>query len=105
MQAASTSSNFGNGSVSSTGVSSNMALQGNGFFVVKNASGTDYTRSGDFTVNSLGQLTTPGGELVMGYPAANGVVSTSGALSPISSQSGKHCARRGQHYLPDEYQP
>jgi flagellar hook protein FlgE len=84
VQAAGTSSNFSNGSVSSTGVASNMALQGNGFFVVQNGTQTDYTRSGDFTVNSLGQLTTPDGELVMGYPAVNGVVSTSGALAPIS---------------------
>jgi flagellar hook protein FlgE len=84
VQAAGTSSNFSNGSVTSTGVASNMALQGNGFFVVQNGTQTDYTRSGDFTVNSLGQLTTQDGELVMGYPAVNGVVSTSGALAPIS---------------------
>jgi flagellar hook protein FlgE len=84
VQAAGTSSNFSNGSVSTTGVSSNMALQGNGFFVVQNGTQTDYTRSGDFTVNSLGQLTTTNGELVMGYPAVNGVVSTSEALAPIS---------------------
>jgi flagellar hook protein FlgE len=84
VQAAGTSSNFSNGSVSSTGVASNMALQGNGFFVVQNGTQTDYTRSGDFSVNSSGQLTTPDGELVMGYPAINGVVSTSGALAPIS---------------------
>jgi flagellar hook protein FlgE len=51
---------------------------------VQNGSGTDYTRSGDFTVNSSGQLTTQSGELVMGYPATNGVVSTSEALAPIS---------------------
>src|SRR5271168_5416929 len=30
------SSNFSNGAISSTGVASNMALQGNGFFVVEN---------------------------------------------------------------------
>jgi flagellar hook protein FlgE len=84
VQVAGTTSNFTNGNVSSTGVSSNMALQGNGFFVLQNASGTDYTRSGDFTVNSSGQLCTPGGELVMGYPATDGVVSTDAALAPIS---------------------
>jgi len=84
VQAASTSANFANGTVDSTGVSSNMALQGNGFFVLQNSNGTDYTRSGDFTVNSAGQLTTPSGELVMGYPATNGVVSTSETLAPIS---------------------
>jgi len=79
------SSNFSNGAISSTGVASNMALQGNGFFVVENNNGqTSYTRTGDFTVNSSGQLSTPEGQLVMGYPAVNGVVSTSGTLSPIA---------------------
>jgi flagellar hook protein FlgE len=81
---AGTTSNQSNGNVSSTGVASNMALQGNGFFVVQNAAGTDYTRAGDFTVNSSGQLTTQNGDLVMGYPATDGVVSSSGALAPIS---------------------
>jgi flagellar hook protein FlgE len=84
VQVAGTSSDFSNGTVSSTGVSSNMALQGNGFFVVQNANGTSYTRNGDFTVNSSGQLCTPSGELVMGYPASDGVVSTTETLSPIS---------------------
>ena len=84
VQVAGSTADFSNGTVSSTGVSSNMALQGNGFFVVQNGSGTSYTRAGDFTTNSSGQLTTPSGELVMGYPATNGVVSTDGALAPIS---------------------
>lgn len=79
-----TTSNFTNGTVNSTGVASNMALQGNGFFVVKNDGVTDYTRAGDFTVNSSGQLVDPSGDLVMGYPAVNGVVSTTSALGPIT---------------------
>src|SRR5580658_155672 len=79
-----TSSNFSNGNVDSTGVASNMALQGNGFFVVNNNGTLSYTRAGDFSVNSSGQLVNPDGQLVMGYPAVNGVVSTGGALSPIT---------------------
>ncbi|MBB6145006.1 flagellar hook protein FlgE [Silvibacterium bohemicum] len=80
-----TTSNFTNGSPTSTGVPSNMALQGNGFFVVQNSNGTEsYTRAGDFTTNNAGQLVTPSGQLVMGFPATNGVVSTSGALAPIN---------------------
>jgi flagellar hook protein FlgE len=79
-----TSSNFSNGNVDSTGVASNMALQGNGFFVVNNNGAMSYTRAGDFSVNSSGQLITPDGQLVMGYPAVNGVVSTGSALSPIT---------------------
>ncbi len=77
-------SDFANGNIDSTGIASNMALQGNGFFVVQDGSGMSYTRSGDFTVNSNGQLCTPQGQLVMGYPAVNGVVSTSSALAPIT---------------------
>jgi flagellar hook protein FlgE len=84
VQTASTTSNFTDGSVSATGIASNMALQGNGFFVVQSGSQTNYTRAGDFTVNSSGQLCTTSGELVMGYPATNGVVSTSSTLAPIS---------------------
>jgi flagellar hook protein FlgE len=84
VRSASTTSNFTNGSVNTTGVASNMALQGDGFFVVQKGSQTNYTRAGDFTVNSSGQLCTTSGELVMGYPAVNGVVSTSSTLAPIS---------------------
>jgi flagellar hook protein FlgE len=84
VQVAGRVSNFANGNVNSTGVSSNMALQGNGFFVVKDSNGVDYTRNGDFTVNSEGQLCTQGGQLVLGYPAANGVVQTGAALAPIT---------------------
>ncbi len=77
-------SNFTDGNLNSTGIASNMALQGNGFFVVEGNGQTNYTRSGNFTVNSGGQLCTPQGELVMGYPAMNGVVSTTSALTPIT---------------------
>ena len=72
-----------------TGISSNMALQGNGFFVVQGSNNQlSYTRAGNFTTNNAGQLVTPNGQLVMGFPAVNGVVSTNGALGPISvSQS------------------
>ena len=84
VQVAGTVSNFSNGNVNSTGVSSDMALQGNGFFVVQDSNGQEYTRNGDFTVNSQGQLATEGGQLVLGFPAVNGVVQTGSALAPIT---------------------
>ena len=79
-------STYADGTVSSTGQASNMALQGNGFFVVQDqANGQEsFTRDGDFTVNAQGQLCTPQGQLVMGYPAVNGQISTSTALGPIN---------------------
>jgi flagellar hook protein FlgE len=78
-------SNFTDGSQSSTGISSNLALQGNGLFVVRSSSGdVDYSRAGNFTTNADGQLTTPSGALVLGYPATNGVVSTGSPLQPLT---------------------
>lgn len=89
VQVTGTSQDFSNGAVASTGVSSNMALNGAGFFVVQNGSGAQtYTRNGDFTTNASGQLITLGGQLVMGYPVVNGVVSANSALQPINVGSG-----------------
>jgi len=83
------SQDFSNGAVASTGISSNMALSGPGFFVVQDADGAQtYTRNGDFTTNSSGQLITLGGQTVMGYPAVNGVVSPNSGLQPINVGSG-----------------
>jgi flagellar hook protein FlgE len=66
-----------------------MALSGNGFFVVQSASGLpDYTRAGDFATNKSGQIVTPSGELVLGYPATNGVVNTAAALQPLQVGTG-----------------
>lgn len=81
---AGTTTNFSDGNLNSTGVASNMALQGNGFFVVQDSSnGLDYTRNGDFTENNQGQLCTDTGQLLLGYPAVNGVIQAGGALAPI----------------------
>jgi flagellar hook protein FlgE len=66
-----------------------MALSGNGFFVTKGSSGlSDYTRAGDFTTNNTGQITTPSGELLLGYPAVNGVVNTATTLQPLQVGTG-----------------
>jgi flagellar hook protein FlgE len=60
---------FTQGSITSTGVESNMAINGNGFFLVKDpTSGEEYvTRDGNFTVNSSGYLVTSSGMYVQGY--------------------------------------
>jgi len=81
----SVSTEFTDGTVQDTGIASNVAITGNGFFIAENANGTlTYTRSGDFTVNAQGQLITPEGATVLGYPAVNGVVNTGGVLGPLN---------------------
>ncbi len=63
------SDNFNQGSITSTGVPTNMAINGNGFFLVKDpASGQEYvTRDGNFTVDPNGFLVTSTGLRVQGY--------------------------------------
>ncbi len=84
-----TTSDFADGGASATNISSNMALSGNGFFIAQQADGsTAYTRAGDITTNQLGQLTTASGALILGYPAVNGIVSTTSALGPLQTGLG-----------------
>lgn len=61
--------NFTQGSFQSTGSSTDMAIQGNGFFVVRDPSvGTDfYTRAGGFTQDLNGNLVNTLGDIVQGY--------------------------------------
>jgi flagellar hook protein FlgE len=67
------------GALSSTGVATDLALQGNGYFVVKGAHdgqvASYYTRAGQFTVDNTGYLVNLDGLRVQGYPAdPNGIV-------------------------------
>ncbi len=82
-------SQFTSGSVVSTGNATDVALQGNGFFVVQNGSSSIYTRDGNFNLASNGMLTTQGGLPVMGFPAVGGVVNTNAPLSPITIPLGQ----------------
>jgi flagellar hook protein FlgE len=61
--------NFAQGTIASTGVASDLAVSGNGFFVVKDpTSGNSYvTRAGDFQVDSNGYLITANGQRVQGF--------------------------------------
>ncbi|HUY96011.1 MAG TPA: flagellar hook-basal body complex protein, partial [Terracidiphilus sp.] len=83
-QVASTTTDFSNGTPTSTGVSTDVALQGNGFFVVAEGSSQYLTRAGDFATAANGDLITADGLNVMGYPAANGVINTNAPLAPIN---------------------
>lgn len=63
------------GSLRYTTSSTDLALQGNGFFIVNNANGTPYlTRAGSFVPDAQGNLVNTGGYYLMGYPITNGNV-------------------------------
>src|SRR5208283_4942232 len=80
---------FTQGSVSATGVPTDVAIQGSGFFAVQNSNGvTDYTRAGDFSVDANNFLVTSEGQQVLGYPAVNGVVNTGAGIAPLQLGAG-----------------
>ena len=76
------------GSLQTTGVMTDLALQGNGFFVTKKGESTLYTRAGAFGLDRDGRLVNPGtGYRVQGWLAkvVNGqeILSTSGQLDDL----------------------
>ena len=65
--------NFTPGAIQTTGVDTDMAIDGSGFFVIKSAGQQLYTRNGAFTLNSDDQLVNGSGAFVQGFGAdANG---------------------------------
>jgi len=79
---------FTQGSITSTGVTSNLAINGNGFFEVKDPStGEEYvTRDGDFSVDANGYLVTSTGMRVQGYVGSGNT--TTGDIQISNTYSG-----------------
>ena len=76
---------FTQGAIQTTGGAFDAAIQGDGFFVVKDqANQTLYTRAGNFILDTNGNLTTANGENVQGWSATNGVLDASGAIGNIN---------------------
>jgi flagellar hook protein FlgE len=81
---ASINANFGQGAAQTTGKSSDMMIQGDGFFVVKSGGESLYTRAGSFTFDANGALTTPSGQIVQGWTGKDGEINTAGAPGNIT---------------------
>jgi flagellar hook protein FlgE len=77
------------GTITNTGVATDAAINGNGFFVVSTEGGLGFTRAGQFELDKDGYLVSSDGFKVMGYQAVNGVVNTGGALGSIQIQKGQ----------------
>lgn len=77
---------FSSGSPTTTGVESDLAIQGNGFFVLANGQSLSYTRDGTFGTNTDGLLIDPGtGFHVQGYMAdADGNIPADAPLGDLT---------------------
>jgi flagellar hook protein FlgE len=79
---------FTQGGLQTTGINTNLAINGDGFFTLNNVDGSgtpSYTRNGDFSLNQDGYLYDPSsGKAVLGYPVqAGGTISQVAPPQPI----------------------
>ncbi|HEY7335616.1 MAG TPA: flagellar hook protein FlgE [Bryobacteraceae bacterium] len=79
-----TQMDFTQGSIQSTGNPLDAAIQGDGFFLIDANGATEYTRAGNFQVDSKGNLVTATGESVQGWTPVNGVLNPSGPTGNIT---------------------
>jgi len=82
------SGDFTQGSIESTGVPTDIAIQGGGFLTVVNNGLQEYTRAGDLSIAADGALVTADGGQVQGYQAVNGVINPNATLGAISIPGG-----------------
>lgn len=76
------STNFSQGTLEDTGRSTDLALSGDGFFVVQTPQGERYTRAGNFSVDPNGYLVTADGNYVLGQ---NGRIRPGGTQFSVSA--------------------
>lgn len=91
VQLGSVTNRFSQGNLQYTGSNSDLAIEGNGFFVVGDGDAQRYTRAGNFTVDESGNLVhSSNGMIVQGWMADDsGAVNTSDPLSGVQVLIGK----------------
>ena len=76
--------NFQQGASQLTNRSTDMMINGDGFFTVRNGTEQMYSRAGSFNFDAQGQLVAADGSLVQGWAAAaDGTIDTTGNLSDL----------------------
>lgn len=76
-----------NGSLEFTGRQLDVAVAGNGFFMVGDPAAPSYTRAGNFSINSSGILVTADGQPVLGSLTADGTTLSQLDLSKVGSSA------------------
>ena len=88
-QVASITTDFTPGQIQTTGLDTNMAISGAGFFVVNSTAGQQYTRDGTFSLNGSDQLVTASGAYLQGYNADSNGNIIAGALQNLTVPIGQ----------------
>jgi len=80
---------FAQGASQLTNRPTDMSILGDGFFVLKSAGETVYSRLGSFTFDNDGRLTGPTGALVQGWNAVDGVTDTNAPVQNLQFPLGR----------------
>lgn len=84
---------FSQGSFESTGISTDLAIQGNAFFTVSDGQSRSYTRAGNFQMDASGRLVSPAnGFVLQGRMAVNGEMT--GGITDIKLPFGQKAPAR-----------
>ena len=87
------STTFTQGASQLTGRATDLAIQGDGFFVVQRQGQQLFTRAGSLSFDSLGRLTTPDGGILQGWPADSvGGINTNATIDDLSMPLGQTIA-------------
>ncbi|MDX2114382.1 MAG: flagellar hook-basal body complex protein [Planctomycetota bacterium] len=86
---AGTQRNFNNGAISNTGINTDLAVEGDGFFIVSRNNEQFYTRAGAFQFNAENDLTTVTGERLQGYAVDENFNLVTGSLTNVNIPIGK----------------
>ena len=81
---AGTQRNFNNGAIGATGVATDVAIEGDGFFIVDVAGTRHFTRAGNFVRNPSNELVSQSGARVMGFGVDEQFNVIEGDLVPLS---------------------
>lgn len=88
------------GNVQSTGVNTDLAIQGNGFFILSDGLEEYYTRAGNFHIDDFGNLVYSNGLYLQGWLAdATGAIDTGNQLGRITLPVGSTVAPRMTEWI------
>lgn len=93
VKVAGVSTSFTQGASQLTGRSTDLSIQGDGFFVVRQGGEILYTRAGSLSFDAMGRLVSPDGAILQGWLAdSTGAINTNAATTDLTMPLGQSLA-------------
>jgi len=93
VKVAGVSTSFTQGASQLTGRSTDLSIQGDGFFVVRQGGEILYTRAGSLSFDAVGRLVSPDGAILQGWLAdSSGAINTNAATTDLTMPLGQSLA-------------